>query len=77
MVMEKFLFNEYPIKKHSSLMYALKKIGDTNIDIYGDYYEIFKLFNITDSKTNPKDLLDVIILNRKYIKTIIVTIHLL
>ena len=69
--MEKFLFNEYPIKKHSSLMYALKKIGDTNIDIYGDYYEIFKLFNITDSKTNPKDLLDVIILNRKYIKTII------
>jgi histidyl-tRNA synthetase len=65
------MFNTYPIKKSSSVIYVLKKNQDFDIEITGDITEIFDVFGITDTKTEPKVLIDIILENRKSIRSIV------
>ena len=64
-------FGEFLIKKPSSLVNVIKKIGEKHIEIVGDEYEIFNIFNITDSKISPIEIIKIILENRKQIRTII------
>jgi hypothetical protein len=64
------LFNNFRIKKISSLIHFLSKT-DGDIVISGDLNFIFNLFDITDNKITPDELIDVILNNRKSIRSIV------
>lgn len=69
--MEQLFFNKYPIKKPSSLIYSLKKIGDNSINVYGDITCLYDVLSITDKNVNLTELIEVIDKNRNQIRTII------
>lgn len=69
--MSKLLFNKYPINKPSSLTHVFKKIQDDDVEIVGDINILFNVFKITDKKTSPDELLNVILKNRKNIRSIV------
>lgn len=69
--MNKLMFNNYPIKKPSSVINVFKKFQDLDIEITGDLNELFDVFGITDTITEPKVLIDFILENRKNIRSIV------
>lgn len=63
-------FNNYHIKKISSLIYCLNNT-DNDITISGNVMSIFNLFNISDNTLNPLDLINVLFNNRKSVRSIV------
>jgi G:T-mismatch repair DNA endonuclease (very short patch repair protein) len=68
--MSNLFLNDCNIKTIKGLVNFFVDLKDESIEIKGDIYKIFKIFEIEDNTINPKEILDIIFKNKKSVRSI-------